>query len=1069
MSAASVVHSAPIVVHSVRGRFRVHLPLWSGKEPRRVTRALSALAGVTKVDVNDLTKNALILFDPSATSQAALIDQINSLQEQFADYHAAENSPPAASVRQDGQTVRARIAVRGIDRDPRVAQAVVERLQLKLGVRARANPLTGHIMVEFTHGVATLDEILEQVSDVELPEEPGEDNPADPLDPKPVFQSATRAIGSLLGLGLIAAQRIPGVPSPLVDPNLPAIANGALSLMRSFPFIRNGLRRLLGRDIAELLVGIPNILTQALSNGALGLGVSTAESTLLLTEARSRQDAWRRYAQRLEGAIADTPGAVIRLESGERTPRRARVIEGFGTATARSARPIPISPGAQIPAGARLFGGSFVLELQAHEAFTPYTRPAPLRPTIFDYYVNALSPLSVGYAAVTALLTRSASRTFAALLLVNPRVALIGMEAADLNARAHVVRAGGVIAGIRQDRTIRRPDIVLLDGPRLLSARLELTSILPLDTSADATEVLEVASGIAVAAGAPWNSSLGSAHGAQAEDGRFDGHTATASINGAVYTLSDNIAWGEIPQAASLRQRGAYALELRREGDERPLAVIALRPQLIEGVRELVAICQDAHVDLAMLPGDDELMARDVARRAGIALLSHDDAIHAIRSRQAQGDFVAFVSDGAHAAAGFDACDLAVGVTGAHSPLAARADLVVFEFGEVASIVRAGVERDRAARDSIGYSIAANLFGAIWGARSQPGIAQASRGVYLAAIAALADGWLRLRGGERPQSALAALSDPQPERWGQRSVAEALRTLGTSEQGLSPEEVARRRHDAVPVFQRRGVLRAISEQLRSPLTAILGAGAGISLLLGAPADFAIIGATIAANVAVGAWQERQTNKVSEALERLGAANARVVRGGREITIPASAVVPGDVLLLGSGERVTADARLIEAHGLEVDEAALTGESLPMLKSPSGGNNASRVLLDGSDVITGSGRAVAFAVGRNTRMGSISAALGVDEMKRSPLNARLSRLLEQVAPLAIAGGALVVVSGFLRTRSLLPQLAIGSTIALSAVPEGLPLLTQVSEAGWRAASPSARPLCAGCPQSNHLDG
>jgi cation-transporting ATPase I len=1049
MSGASVASpQAPVVVHSVRGRFRIHLPLWSGKAPRRVAQRLRALDGVTRAEVNTLTKNALILFDPNATTEAALLEQVRDLQSEFASYQDEEQKPPpAASVSREGQTVRARITVRGMDRDPRVARKVVERLrQRHPGVHVKAFPITGRVLVEFSHEIANLDEIIETVSDVELPEEPNEDNPADPLDPRPVIQSGARALGSILGLALIGAQRLPGVPSPLVDPNVPATVNGVIGILRGFPFLRNGARKLLGRDIADLLFSIPDIVSQALANSPIGLSVASVESLRLFTEARSRQDAWRRYAERLEGAQADTPGTVIRLESGERAPRRARVIEGFGTATDRSARPISISPDSQVPAGARLFGGPFVVELLAHEAFQPYTRPAPLRPTIYDSYTNALSLISASYATGSGLLTRSFSRAFTGLLLVSPRAAVIGMEAADLDARARVLRAGVTIAGVRPDRTIRRPDLVLLDGPRLLSTRLEISAILPSDENMEVTELHAIASGVAVAAGAPWNSALGLARGAQAEDGRFDGQTASARIDGGVYTLSPVQDWSQTPQAAPVRQRGDFALELRREDQPRPLAIVALRPRLVAGVRELVEVCQRARVDLAMLPGSDDLMAQGVARRAGIAVLSHDDAIQAIRSRQAQGDFVAFVSDGAHAAAAFNACDLAIGLTDGHSPLAARADLVAFEFGAVAAIVRAGVARDRAVRDAVVFSIAANIAGAVWGIQGQPGVRRASLGVYIAALAALADGWLRLRGGERPQSALASLVDPHPERWGQRSVAETLRALGTSEQGLSAEDAARRSHEAAPAIQRRSVLEAISEQLRSPLTAILGVGALASLLLGAPADVAIIGGTIAANVAIGAWQERQASKVSEALERLSAASARVVRDGREITIPAGEVVPGDVLLLGSGERVTADARLIEARGLEVDEAALTGESLPALKSPDSATDASRVLLDGSDVITGSGRAVAFAVGRNTRMGTITAALGVDEAKRSPLNQRLSRLLEQVAPIAIGGGALVVGSGFLRTRSILPHLAIGATIALSAVPEGLPLLTQVSEAG-----------------------
>ena len=1046
MSSATAEAQTPVIVHRLPGRMRVHLPLWTGMQPRRVTQRLRELRGVSKVEVNTLTKNALLLYDRTVTSEDALLAQVGDLQQEFATYRDMEAKAPPASARQQGHMVRARIAVRGMDRDPAIARRVVERLERTPGVRAKANPMTSRVLVEFSREVSDLDDLIELVSDVELPETFDEDRPADPLDPKPILQSATRTIGAALGLGLIGAQQIPGVKNPLVDPTIPATVGGVISILRGFPVLRNGMRKLLGYDVADMVFAAPNIAAMALANNTLGLTVSGAESLRLLTEARARQAAWRSYANRLADAVDATPGSVIRLVSGERSPQAARVIEGAGTAVQRSGAPIAIAPGRQIPAGARLYGGPFTVELQAGTAFEPQQRPAPLRPTVYDRYVEWLSPLSVGYALVTALLTRSLSRTFAALLLVSPRAAIIGMEAANLDASARVVRAGMSVVGTRPERTIRRPDALLLDGARLITSGYEVANVLALASDVESHDALQIAGGIASAVRSPWGGAFRMTPGDPAEHARFDGHVATGDVDGVRYSLGPVQDWSETPQAAPIRQRGDYALELRRSGDAQPVALIALRPRVAAGVNELVETCQRARVELILLPGDDDLVARNVGRRAGIATLDHDDALRAIRSRQARGDYVAFVSDGAHAAAAFDACDLAIGLTGANTPLPARADIVGYDVGALTALIHAGIERERAVRDSVGFSIASNLFGAVWGFQGQPGIERASQGVHVAALAALADGWLRLRGGERPQSALATLRDPRPERWGQRTTEDVLRELGVTEQGLTSQEAARRKRANAPALPSRTLLGVVAEQLRSPLTAMLGVGAGISLLLGAPADVAIISATIAANVAVGAWQERKADQVSRALERLGAAHARVLRDGEPRRISAGEVVPGDILLLGSGDRVTADARVIDAQSLEVDEATLTGESLPVVKSPNGPSDASRVLLDGSDIITGSGRAVAFAAGRDTRLGTITAALSVDETKQSPLNMRLSQLLGQVAPLAIAGGAIVFVSGFLRTGALIPQLAIGATIALTAVPEGLPLLTQVSEAG-----------------------
>ncbi|MBW3656593.1 MAG: HAD-IC family P-type ATPase, partial [Gemmatimonadetes bacterium] len=289
--------------------------------------------------------------------------------------------------------------------------------------------------------------------------------------------------------------------------------------------------------------------------------------------------------------------------------------------------------------------------------------------------------------------------------------------------------------------------------------------------------------------------------------------------------------------------------------------------------------------------------------------------------------------------------------------------------------------------------------------------------------------------------------DPHPERWGRRDTASVLRALDTTEEGLSGAEAAIRRRAATPVTPRDGLWSTIFEQLRSPLTLILAAGAALSFSLGSTADAAMIGAMLVANAGAGAWQEQQAGEAVEALQRMGAATARVLRDGQTVTVSAHEVVPGDVLLLAPGGRVVADARLLEANGLEVDEAALTGESLPVAKAPDAAHDAARIVLEGSDVSVGTGRAVVVAVGRGTRMGAIAAALSLDEAQgQGPLTARLNELLGQFLPIAAAGGILVAASGLLRRQPLVPQLAIGASIAIAAVPEGLPLLARVGEAG-----------------------
>src|SRR5205085_8299315 len=113
-----------------------------------------------------------------------------------------------------------------------------------------------------------------------------------------------------------------------------------------------------------------------------------------------------------------------------------------------------------------------------------------------------------------------------------------------------------------------------------------------------------------------------------------------------------------------------------------------------------------------------------------------------------------------------------------------------------------------------------------------------------------------------------------------------------------------------------------------------------------------------------------------ALLRLSAGHARVLRNGEMALVAANELVPGDILLLAPAQRVPADARLLSASGLEIGEAALTGESLPVPKSPDDTADTDRNVLEGSDVIVGSGTAVVVAVGRHTRLGATAAALSM---------------------------------------------------------------------------------------------
>ncbi|CAA9443468.1 MAG: FUPA24 P-type ATPase [uncultured Rubrobacteraceae bacterium] len=1039
------VAGEPRVVHAIPGRMRVHLPGWEGRGPRGLEARLRRVQGVSSARANPLTGNVLIRFDPAATDDE---DVLRAVREVKSDEPAGkleeEPVPPPVQHERSGQLRRARIAMRGLDRDPGLARDVVEDLERRPGVvRASASPLTSRVLVEFIEHQVALEDLVTEVSSLELPAHSDEDRPNHPLDPEPARQTATRAAGAGLGLGLLATRRLAGREGPPTRSAIPIVTGGVVSILRGFPVFRDGLREILGTDTADLVFSATGIALQVLSGSPLGLALSAAEALRLFTEIRARRAAWRHYEEEVENAPPARPGAVIRLRAGERTPLAGEVIEGAGTATGPDGLPTPVAPGVVVPAGARLHGGPFVLELRSGEPFLLEPRSVPVVPSLYDRYLRGVGSFAFAYAVATALTYRSLSRAFKALLLINPRAAITGAEAADSGASARVLRSGVTVVGTRSDRSVRLPGVLLIDGPRVLTGGLEIGGVLPLNEAHDASGVLARAAEVSAAAGSPWGDAFRAAGTATATEGTFDGEAAIAQVQGVRYSLRPVEDRASLPPAARLRNHGDYLLML---GDEEgPLGIVVLRPRLAPGIAEMVGACRQHGVEVGLLAAGDPAAAQAVARRAETPLIASDDAVETIRGRQEGGALVAFVSDNANAAAAFAACDLAVGITDGRSHLPARADLLAPDLGGIAAILDAGARRDKAVRDSVALSAAADLAGAVMGVWTTPGVDRASYPTTVSALGAIAAGWARLRGGERPHSFAPRMVDPRPERWGQRGTADVLRALDTTEEGLASAEATERRRPTPTTKQRNRLLAAILDQIRSPLTGILAAGAGLSLALGATGDVAMIGTMIVANAAAGAWQERQADRTAETLERMGTVNACVLRDGHPATVSAEEVVPGDILLLAPGDRIAADARLLSAHGLEIDEAALTGESLPVSKAPDGETDAARIVLEGSDVVVGTGRAVAVAVGRDTRMGATAAALAGEDPHPSPLTARLNVMLRRVLPLVAAGGAIVFVSGLLRGRALLPQLAIGASIAVAAVPEGLPLLAKIGEA------------------------
>lgn len=291
------------------------------------------------------------------------------------------------------------------------------------------------------------------------------------------------------------------------------------------------------------------------------------------------------------------------------------------------------------------------------------------------------------------------------------------------------------------------------------------------------------------------------------------------------------------------------------------------------------------------------------------------------------------------------------------------------------------------------------------------------------------------------------------------TVCEAL---GTGEAGLTSSEAAQRLEEfgANTLAEHRppSSLVLFLKQLKSPLIFILALAALATLLLGEAVDAVVIMGVVTLNAFLGFVQEQRAQAALSSLKRLTSPKARVRRDGRILEVESREVVPGDLLLLAAGDRVAADARVIHSVELETDEASLTGESVPVTKSTEGLGPSPLVIADrtnmafmGTVVTRGHGRAVVVATGMATEVGRIAGHLEETEGEY-PLQKRLGGLSRVIGGVVLAVATALVPIGLWRGMPVEEILSFVLGMAVSAIPESLPIvLTIILAVGlWRMA-------------------
>ncbi len=264
--------------------------------------------------------------------------------------------------------------------------------------------------------------------------------------------------------------------------------------------------------------------------------------------------------------------------------------------------------------------------------------------------------------------------------------------------------------------------------------------------------------------------------------------------------------------------------------------------------------------------------------------------------------------------------------------------------------------------------------------------------------------------------------------------------------GLSSGEVERRlqlyRQNMLVEPEALSFWSRIREQMDNQLVQLLTGASVVNAFLGHLGDAASILAIVAVNALLGAFQESKAEQSIMALRNMQVPVASVIREGAEQEIPAAMLVPGDVVLLRSGDKVPADLRLLSEWDLDVDESCLTGESYPVSKSHQAGGS-SACLFMGTNITRGRARAMVFATGMNTQMGLIAAMLKESRPQQTPLQQNLGEVGSRIMQYSLGACAVLVVSGLLRGRSMVEMLLSGASLAVAAIPEGLPAIATVA--------------------------
>ncbi|WP_346619280.1 HAD-IC family P-type ATPase [Blastococcus montanus] len=628
-------------------------------------------------------------------------------------------------------------------------------------------------------------------------------------------------------------------------------------------------------------------------------------------------------------------------------------------------------------------------------------RPAPLPRGPVEVYLDRLGPTEFAAALALLPLTRRPGRSADLFKALGHKAATQGRESFAASLGLLLARRGVLPMDGSAYRRLDRIDTVVVDGGALCTGRPEVV-----EATGEAWSDADV-----------WT-------------------TATRLLGGGSTDDGGKVRLG--PPRTSAEAPGGEVRSLLQ--GRRRVGTVVVAPGLDPHAEALLTAAVEAGCRLVLTP---HVSAGEIAGAAHETPPADEHLVDTVRRLQSDGHGVLVVS--ATDGPALLAADVAVAPVADGRAPAWGADLITPPgLADACRVVAATADAKAVSRRAVRTALTGNALGGLLAAVGNPRVGQrraTTPGKWATVSTMTAGTWTAVRVSRRPV--------PAP-------------TVHTPWHALDPDEVLRRLADVAPEPEPRSTRemptalriparfgKTVAAELADPLTPVLATGAAATALLGEFTDAVLVGGVTVINALVSGLQRLRAETALEALLLEQDRTARrETDAGEPEEVPASELRVGDVVVVRPGDLVSADARLLEAADLEVDESGLTGESLSVAKSVEatpGAVVADRtcMLFDGTTVVAGTGRAVVVAVGQATQAGRATRAAG-GAAPPAGVQARLAELTSAVLPLTLAGGGVVALLGVLWRRPLRESVAAGIAIAVAAVPEGLPLVATVAQ-------------------------